>query len=189
MMRSAAAETMIDPRFDLPPHFVVAERRMAGQAIDEWRAGGKSIVPGFDSHSLIIVDPAGVPVIADAGAAISAAFGLAPGMRLDGPGGLFAEVRAACDLIAIDPQPVPFELRLTTAKALILARGVALPIWLGMIPAEPGRKPDRVQVVVNWREVLDRRATTQLRRELGASLRVVPAILARNDPFSVKTGG
>jgi hypothetical protein len=178
----------MDARFELPPQFVIAERRMAGQAIDRWRLGGKTLVTGFDSHSLIITDPAGAPVIEYAGDAIGAAFALAAGMRLEGREGLVAEVRAACDLIALDPQPVPFELSLTTAAALILARGVALPIGPGLEPAKPGQIPDRVQVVLNWREVLDRAATTRLRRELGASLRLVPPILAKTDPFSLKIG-
>jgi hypothetical protein len=187
-MRGAAANIQVDPRFELPPQFVVTERRIAGQAIDRWRSGGKALVTGFDSHSLIVVDPAGMATIEYAGDAIAAAFGLGAGMRLDGRGGLAAEVLAACGLIAIDPQPVPFEFSLTTpASALVLGRGVALPIGADAGVADAVQIPDCVQIVINWREMLDRPATTRLRRELGAALRLVPPVLAKTDPFSFKT--
>lgn len=186
-VRNSSANRLIDARFELPPRFVVAERRMAGQAIDQWRATGNALVTGFDAHSLIIADPAGMATIEAVGSAIAAVFGLGPGMRLDGRDGLAAEARAACDLIAIRPQPVPFELSMTTpSAALILARGVALPIGNGRTMADQGQLPDRVQIIINWREVLDRAATTRLRSELGAALRLVSPVLAKNDPFSIK---
>ncbi|MBC7520161.1 MAG: hypothetical protein H7268_03570 [Sandarakinorhabdus sp.] len=196
-MRGAAANIQDDPRFELPPQFAVSERRIAGQAIDRWRSGGKALVTGFDSHSLIVIDPAGMATIEYAGDAIAATFGLGTGMRLEGRGGLAAEVRAACDLIAIDPQPVPFEFSLTAPDAaLIMGRGVALTIaadateriGAGAPVAEPRQIYDRVQIVINWREMLDRAAMARLRRELGTALRLVPSILAKADPFFVKTG-
>ena len=188
-MRGTAANIQDDPRFELPPQFVVNERRMAGRAIDRWRSGGKALVTGFDSYSLIVIDPGGTAAIEYAGDVIAAAFGLGTGMRLEGRGGLAAEVRAACGLIAIDPQPVPFEFSLNTADAaLILGRGVALPIAADAAVTEPSQIPDRVQIVVNWREMLDRDATTRLRRQLGTALRLVPRILAITDPFFAKSG-
>ncbi len=183
-MRGAAAIEWTDLRFEMPPHFVVVERRMAGQALDRWHAGGRCRVAGFDDNSLVIADPAGVARIESAGASVAATFGLAPEMHLGGQGGLAAELRAACDLIAIDPRPLPFEASIgTPARALILMRGIALPIGAGDSAADPGRIPERVQVIVNWREMLDRAATTRLRRELGASLRLVRPISTIIDPF------
>jgi hypothetical protein len=188
-MRGAAAIEWSDLRFDVPPHFVVMERRMAGQALDRWLEGGRGLVPGFDDNGLVIADRAGMACIESAGAAVTATFGLAAGMRLDGRDGLAAEVRAACDLIAIDPRPLPFEASLSApGRALILLRGIALPIGAGVSPAERGQIPARVQIIVNWREVLNRAATTRLRRELGAALRLVRPIQTRTDPFLPKSG-
>lgn len=187
-MRSAAAIEWSDLRFEMPPHFVVMERRLAGQALDRWHAGGRRMVAGFDDNSLVITDPAGLATIESVGAGITAAFRLAVGMRLDGRDGLAAEIRAACDLIAIDPRPLPFEASLAApARALILMRGIALPIGAGLSAPDPGQFPDRVQIIMNWREVLDRAATTRLRRELGAALRLVRPISSKIDPFSPKT--
>lgn len=187
-MGGAAAPFLADPRFDLPPAFVIVERRLAGQALDRWQNGGGGLVDGFDDHALVVRDPAGLATIESVGTRIATMFGLLPGMRLDGRDGLVAEVRTACDMIAIDPRPLTFEASLATpSRALVLARGIALPIGDGVTAADTGRIPDRVQVVLNWREVLDRAATTRLRRELGAALRLVPAFSARPDPFLKET--
>ncbi|MFZ4690212.1 MAG: hypothetical protein ACOYLS_13315 [Polymorphobacter sp.] len=178
-MRRAAATYWSDLGFDLPPRFVVVERRMAGQALDRWNAAGGGPVAGFESNSLLIADPAELARIEQAGAAITATFGLAAGMALDGRDGLAAELRAACDLIAIDPRPVPFEASLSApGRALVLVRGIALPV--------DGPGVDRVQIVMNWREVLNRTATARLRRDLGVALRLVPTISAKIDPFLPK---
>lgn len=179
-MRGIGAVRSADYGFDVPPMFVVAERRMAGRAVDCWRAGGGGLVDGFAANSLVVVDPAGAAWISSVGDAIGRSFGLAAGMRLDGRAGLASELRAACALIAIDPQPVPFEASLhAPAGGVLLVRAVALPI-----DARSGSLPERVQIVVGWREVLNRTATTRLRRELGVELRLVSQDLTRIDPFS-----
>ncbi len=178
-MHSARATAAEDLRFDLPPCFVVTERRLAGQAVERWLAGDGARVGGFDANALVVADPAGLGILLSVGAAVTATFGLAAGMMLDGRGGLAAEVRAACDLIAIDPRPVPFEASLAAAqRACILVRGVALPIR-----AAPG-SAEQVQVIVSWREVLDRGATTRLRRELTTALRRVAPAGPVRDPFA-----
>lgn len=178
-MRTATATAFFDARFDVPPVFVVAERRMTAQALDLWRSGGGQPVPGFDAHCLVVADPTGFAVIETVGPALAYTFGLAAGMSLDGATGLAAEIRAACDLVAIGCQPVPFEATLPAPqRAVILARGIALPI--GVVD---GSVPERVQIIVNWREVLDRAATTRLRRELGAALRIIEPNPVKTDPF------
>ncbi len=184
-MSSAAAELPVDPRFELPPHFLVVDRRMAGAARDLWRRSGGVRISSFDDHALIVADPAGNAVIISAGAAIEAMFGLVAGMRLDGLTGLAAEVRAACDLIVFDPQPVPFEASLDApGRACVLVRGIALPLSDGL---DASGIPHQVQFVINWRELLDRAATTRLRREIGAALRLARPNFAKTDPFLPKT--
>lgn len=188
-MRGGGAAKLIDTDFDMPPLFVVAERRMAGRAVDRWRAGSGGLVDGFEANSLIIVDPGGAARCADVGSAIESAFGLAAGMSLTGRDGLAAEIRAACDLIARDPHPVPFEASLPGVGAgLLLVRGVALPIGALPMGALPAGLAACIQVVANWREVLDRESTTRLRRDLGAELRLVASECPKTDPFLSKIG-
>jgi hypothetical protein len=178
-MQSGVAPKLIDSEFDIPPLLVVAERRMAGQAVDRWRAGGGALVECFAENSLTIIDPAGAARIADVGAAVATAFGLVDRMALAGRDGLAAEIRAACDLVTVDSQPVPFDARLSVHGAgQFLVRGVALPI-----DVQPSGSPTCVQIVVNWREVLDPAATALLRRDLGAELRLVSPELTKIDPF------
>lgn len=179
-MRTGTATAFSDARFDMPPVFVVAERRMAGRALDLWRAGGGQPVAGFDAHCLVVADPAGTAMIEIVGGALASAFGLAAHMPLDGAGGVGAEIRAACDLAAISCEPVPFEAKWPApGGGVFLARGIALPIGGGA-----AQMPGRIQVIVNWREVLDRVATVRLRRELGAVLRLVGPDPAKIDPFA-----
>lgn len=160
-------------RFDLPVGVSRFERRLPSRAIDAWLAAGGEAADGFEANSLFVRDPAGRPVIAQAGRAVTATFGLTAGMPLDGRG-LAAEARAACDLIALRPEPVPFEATITgPGRACILTRGVALPL---------GRDIEMVQVIVSWREVLNRAATARLRRELGDALRSARFPYA-GDPF------
>jgi hypothetical protein len=105
-------------------------------------------------------------------------------MRLDGLHGLAAELRAACDLIVFDPQPVPFEASLAAPGcACILVRGVALPLSDAL---DASGIPHQVQVILNWRELLDRAATTRLRHEIGAALRLVRPKSTKIDPFLPK---
>ncbi len=172
-MRTDTAAVADEWPFTVPISFGRSERRLAGRAVDAWMAAGGEGADGFEANSLFIADPAGRPVIVQAGRAVTAAFGLAAGMALEGPG-LAAEARAACDLIALRPEPVPFEATLSgRGRACILVRGVALPL---------GRDIETVQIIVSWREVLDRAATARLRRELGAALLEVRNT-SRFDPF------
>lgn len=180
-MRTADALDWRSAGFDLPPHFPVTERRLAGRALAQWSRDRHHLVPGHDEHSIVIAEPDGLACITSVGSAITASFGLAAGMHLDGRDGLAAELRAACDLIAIDLNPVPFEASLAAAgRACILTRGVALPIGPAM---------QTVQVILSWRELLDRSATRRLRREIGAALlqaprSAAPSSFAPRDPFS-----
>jgi hypothetical protein len=175
-MRTTAELDRANAGFDLPPHFPVTERRLASRALAQWTTDRSRLVTGHDANSITIAEPDGHAVITSAGEAVTATFGLAAGVHLDGQGGLAAELRAACDLIAIDLRPVPFEANLAApGRPCILARGVALPI---------GARMELVQVILNWREVLDRSATRRLRREIGAALRHLPPKMVKIDPFS-----
>ncbi len=175
-MRIAAELDRAVAGFDLPPHFPVTERRLAALALAQWAEDRCRLVTGHDANSIVIAEPDGLPVITCAGDAIIATFGLLPGDHLDGQGGLAAELRAACDLIAIDLKPVPFEANLAApGRAGILARGVALPI---------GPRMESVQVILSWRELLDRSATRRLRREIGVAFRHLPHKTPKIDPFS-----
>ena len=128
--------------------------------------------------------PMGKATIIHAGAAIKATFGLAAGMRLEVLPGLAAELRAACDLIIFDPQPVPFETCImASGRACVLVRGVALPL---SERRNPDMIPHLVQIFVNWRELLDRAATTRLRQEISATLRILTSNPTKTDPFTLK---
>ena len=182
-MRNAAARLYDDVQFDSPPFFNIFERRMAGQALDRWHAGGRSLVAGFDNNSMTIVDLGGVATIKSVGASITSVFDLHIGMTLTGRSGLAAEIRAACELIALDSQPLPFEASLPTAgQSVILARGSALPIT-----SETDSGCRLIQIIISWREVLDRAATTRLCGELGTAMRRIAPEVAKPDPFSFKT--
>ena len=171
-----------DCSFDPPPRFATLERRMSGLALEAWAASGGTPVSGFTDHSMIIGDIGGAARIDSIGALVAESFHLAIGMALIGRPGLAAEITAACDLIALRSLPVPFEASLAApGRALVLARGIALPLANGRDPAE------RVQVIVNWREVLNRAATARLRREIGAALRISMPKVAISDPFSPKS--
>jgi hypothetical protein len=94
-------------------------------------------------------------------------------------------INDACDLVSVEPGPIPFEASLAApAGALLLVRAVVLPV-----DAAPGKLPGRVQIIVNWREVLDLAATKSLRSELGAELRLSSQDLSKIDLFSPKIGG
>ncbi len=141
---------------------------------------------GFAENSMILSDIGGETRIDSICALVAASFDLAIGMALTGRPGMAAEITAACDLIALRPRPVPFEASLTApGRALVLARGVALPLPLPL-PQERVMA-ERVQIVVNWREVLNRAATARLRREIGAALRNSMPRIAVSDPFPPKS--
>jgi hypothetical protein len=181
---SSAVDLPNDPRSEQPRHCLANERRLTGAARDLWQRSGGLQVAEFAGNAIVVVDPAGKATIISAGAAIEATFGLAAGMRLDGLSGLAAELRAACDLIAFEPQPVPFEACLTApGRACVLVRGVALPLSEGR---DADAIPHLVQIFINWRELLDRAATTRIRREIGAALRISTPNPTKNDPFILK---
>ena len=161
--------------FDLPPHFPMVERRRAGLAEGDWRRAGRALVAGFDDHSVIIDDPGGAARLRRVGQAVTETFGLFADMVLARHDPIGAELSAACDLIALRPAPLHFEASLVAPRlACILLRGVALPIENDLA----------VQIVLSWREVLDRAATARLRRDLTMALRFSPRISRSFDPFS-----
>ena len=181
---SSAADLPVDPRFELPPQFAVVDRRMAWPARDLWRQSGGRRLAEFADHALVVADPAGSAIIVSVGAAIEAIFGLSAELRLDGLTGLAPEVRAACDLIVFDPQPVPFEASFSAPGwACMLVRGVALPLSDEL---DAGGIPLRVQIFINWRELLDRVATTRTRREIGAALQPARSKCAKIYPFLLR---
>lgn len=181
-MRAGWGDEGGDCRFDLPPRFASTERRMAGLAIAMWKAGGREALAGFASNSIYLTDRGGCVVVGRVGVAVAAAFGLVAGMRLTKRAGLAAELTAACDLIALDPVPVPFEASLS-GPALLLVRGVALPLF------DNCRETGEVQIVINWREVLNRAATSRLQREMGAALPARRRISSKIDPFAPRSIG
>ena len=161
--------------FDLPPHFPMVERRRAGLAEGDWRRGGRALVAGFDDHGVIVDDPGGATRLRRVGQAVSDTFGLFADMALARHDAIGAELCAACDLIALRPEPLHFEASLAAPRrACILLRGVALPI----------ENDTAVQIVLTWREVLDRAATARLRRDLTTALQFSPRFSASFDPFS-----
>jgi hypothetical protein len=176
-MRSMRAVTdeHADWASDLPPQFALIERRRAGLAEAAWNAAGRGWVPGFDSYSLIIADPGGVTRLVRVGLAVTETFGLVADMALERGIALNTELCAACDLVALESEPVHFEANLTTPQtACILLRGVALPL----------ADERHVQIVLSWREVLNRTATARLRRDFVAALRQTRPISTSFDPFS-----
>ncbi len=173
-----------DCRFDLPPHIGPAERRLAALAVAAWEVGGFRRVAGLDDNSVMITDVAAEPVIASIGALLGAAFGLARGMALAGRSGLPAEMRVVCDLVRMHPVPAPFEAELPGhGRGLLLVRGIALPLFDGE------RASGAVQIILSWREGLNRAATMRLQREIGVALRHLPSKTTRIDPFQCNSVG
>jgi hypothetical protein len=164
-----------DSTFEMPPRFSLIERRRAGLAEAAWERAGRGWVPGFDECSVTVADPGGRAWLERVGLAVTESFGLLADLALDRHDPLTTELCAACDLIAMQPAPLHFEANLATPQAAcILLRGVALPLDGG----------ERVQIVLSWREVLNRTATARLRRDLVAALRQSAPISPRSDPFS-----
>jgi len=160
---------------------------MAGRALAAWQArqlgsGQQSRqdepVPGFAEHSMIVSDPAGAALIEAVGRRLAATFLFEAGRPLARGPGLASELSAACELVALHPEPVPFEVSVDAPDgAQLMVRGIALPLLRGDDQA------GAVQIVCNWREVLSRSAARRLRRELGAALRDVRAAAPHIDPF------
>lgn len=171
----AVTDQHADWASDLPPKLALIERRRAGLAEAAWNAAGRGWAPGFDEHSLIIADPGGETRLVRVGLAVTETFGLLAEMALERGVALSTELCAACDLVALESAPVHFEASLTTAQAAcILLRGVALPL----------ADEQHVQIVLSWREVLNRTATARLRRDFVAALRQSRPVSVDFDPFS-----
>ncbi|MBU6165408.1 MAG: hypothetical protein KGQ52_04675 [Alphaproteobacteria bacterium] len=147
------------------PRSVVVERRLTSRALAAWQAAAPgetatALAPFFD-HSLVVRDPAGLAVIDSVGGPVAARFGLVAGLPLLRDPGLGEELVAACELVALQPMPIPFEASVNDPMgAQILVRGLALPI------ADGDDAAACVQVVLSWREVLSKSAARRLRAEL-----------------------
>ena len=173
-MRGGVGERA-DSAFELPPRFALTERRRAGLALAAWLATGQQLVPGHDDHSVVVDVPGGAAWLRRVGLAVSDTFGLVADLPLERRDPFTAELCAACDLIALNPVPLHFEASLMApGLACILVRGVALPIDDGA----------RAQIVLNWREVLNRATTARLQRDLTAALRISRPKSTSFDPFS-----
>lgn len=176
---------------ELPFSFLREERRLAGRALQSWRRHQRAAVPGFEATSLTVADPGGEAMVLDVAPALEATFALTIGQSLartadSAQNTIAAELRAACDLVALGGRPVPFEASLKAPDgSLVLVRGIVLPL------ISPRYDIETVQVVLSWREVLNRSATKRLRHELGDALRSLSgssaqsATPARNDPFPI----
>lgn len=166
---------LADSAFELPPRFPLVERRRAGVAVAAWQEAGGALVPGHDDHSVIVDDPGGAAWLRRVGLAVSETFGLVADLALDRRDPITTELCAVCDLVTLHPGPLHFEASLMApGLACILLRGVALPIDDGA----------RVQIVLSWREVLNRAATARLKRDLTAALRSSRPISSGFDPFA-----
>jgi hypothetical protein len=152
-------------RFDRLPLSVVVERRLTNRALAAWQRApadrmAAALSPFFD-HSIVVRDPAGRPALESVGGPVSARFGLIAGLPLDRDPGLGEELVAACELVALQPMPIPFECSVTDPLgAQLMVRGLALPLPEGDDPAA------LVQIVLSWREVLSRSAARRLQAEL-----------------------
>lgn len=171
---------------DMPLSFLREEKRMAGRALQAWRRSQRTAVPGFEATSLTIAEPGGRAMVLQIAPAIAETFGLTVGQSLarqkpDSEAGIAAELRAACDLVALGGRPAPFEASLIAPdRSVVLVRGVVLPLM------GPAYDIETVQVVLSWREVLNRSASSRLRRELGDALRAVTSQKAAfRDPFPI----
>lgn len=132
-------------------------------------------MPGDDDHSIVVDDPGGAAWLRLVGLAVTETFGLVADLPLERRDPSTAELSAACDLIALNPVPLHFEASLMApGLACILLRGVALPIDDGA----------RVQIVLSWREVLNRASTARLQRDLTTALRISRPKSNGFDPFS-----
>lgn len=178
---------------EMPPSFLREENWLAGRALQAWRRSQRSAVPGFEATSLTIVDPGGEVLVLQVAPAIAAPFDLTPGQSLafspprceNGEHGITAELRGACDLVALGGSPILFEASLIGPdRSVILVRGIVLPL----MPRGLASDVETVQIVLSWREVLNRSATTRLRRELGDALRAVASQRGdTQDPFPINS--
>jgi hypothetical protein len=180
-------------RPDRLPRSVVVERRLTNRALAAWQRAGEddiaaALAPFFD-HSVVVRDPAGRAMIEALGSPVSARFGLIAGLPLQRDPGLGEELVAACELVALQPMPIPFECSVTDPMgAQLMLRGLALPI------PEAGDPAALVHVVLSWREILSRSAARQLREELARAFADITPLPhggqpARGEPFPRRPSG
>ena len=172
---------------DQVPRSVAVERRLTGRALAAWQSApddstASALTPFFD-HSIIVRDPAGRAIIESVGGPVSARFGLAAGLALLRDPGLSEELVAACELVALQPMPIPFEASVNDPMgAQMLVRGLALPL------PEAGDPAALVQVVLSWREVLSKSAARRLRAELANAFADLRQVTPAADPFPRREG-
>ena len=185
---SGAASARPGPlRADQVPRSVAVERRLTSRALAAWQtAPDHSIAPAlspFFDHSVIVRDPAGRAIIDSVGGPVSARFGLAAGLPLLRDPGLSEELVAACELVALQPMPIPFEVSVNDPMgAQMLVRGLALPLPEDDDPAA------LVQIVLSWREILSKSAARRLRAELASAFAEMQQLLPARDPFPRRPG-
>ncbi len=161
---------------------VVAERRLTSRALAAWQSAhddsiAAALAPFFD-HSIVVRDPAGRAIIESVGGPVSARFGLIAGVALLRDPGLSEELMAACELVALQPMPIPFEASVNDPMgAQMLVRGLALPL------PEAGDPAALVQIVLSWREVLSKSAAKRLRAELASAFAQVQRLPPVANPF------
>ena len=169
-------------REDQVPRSVVVERRLTNRALAAWQSArddgiAPALAPFFD-HSVVVRDPAGRAIIESVGGPVSARFGLVAGLALLRDPGLSEELVAACELVALQPMPIPFEASVSDPMgAQMLVRGLALPL------PEAGDPAALVQIVLSWREVLSKSAAKRLRAELASAFAQVQRLPPVADPF------
>jgi hypothetical protein len=169
-------------REDQVPRSVVVERRLTNRALAAWQGApddgiAPALAPFFD-HSIIVRDPAGRAIIEGVGGPVTARFGLVAGLALLRDPGLSEELVAACELVALQPMPIPFEASVNDPMgAQMLVRGLALPL------PEAGDPAALVQIVLSWREVLSKSAARRLRAELASAFAEVRRLPSVADPF------
>lgn len=175
---------------ELMPRSVVVERRLTNRALVAWQQADDARIavalrPFFD-HSLVVRDPAGHAIVDAVGGPVSARFGLIAGLPLLRDPGLSEELLAACELVALQPMPIPFECNVNDPMgAQMLVRGLALPIPEGDDAAA------LVQIVLSWREILSKSAARRLRAELAqafADITPLPATLREPFPRQPRPG-
>ena len=175
-------------RVDQVPRSVVVERRLTSRALHAWQGApedsiGPALSPFFD-HSIIVRDPAGRAIVESVGGPVSARFGLAAGLPLLRDPGLSEELVAACELVALQPMPIPFEASVNDPMgAQMLVRGLALPL------PEAGDPAALVQIVLSWREVLSKSAVRRLRAELASAFADVRRLPPVGEPFPRRPNG
>lgn len=174
-------------RVDQVPRSVVVERRLTSRALAAWQSAPEdgiapALAPFFD-HSIIVRDPAGRAIIDSVGGPVSARFGLVAGVPLLRDPGLSDELVAACELVALQPMPIPFEASVNDPLgAQMLVRGLALPLPEDDDPAA------LVQIVLSWREILSKSAARRLRAELASAFADVPRLPPITEPFPRRPG-